>query len=309
MKRIRTIDLKYRGLDGAAASHLIRTDDGPMLIESGPMCTLPALRVELERLDVDPRSIKLVVLTHIHLDHAGAAGWFAQHGAEVMVHPFGARHLIDPSRLNASARRIYGDRLDDLFGELHACPESQVRLAEDGDIISFGGVDLTAIETPGHARHHHAWMVHLDGLRQCFTGDVAGMRIPESAFPTLPLAPPEFEPELWIQSIDRLAALDLDRLHLTHFGAVDAPSTHLARVRDRVLRETEFVIRLIEDQSLDEGSKLTAYRHWLEEDAVGENIPADRFRAFVDDSLLSMNLGGVARYRTRRAGQNGPPGS
>lgn len=272
-----------------------------MLIESGPMCTLPVLKAELARLDVDPTSIKLVVLTHIHLDHAGAAGWFAQHGAEVMVHPFGARHLIDPSRLNASARRIYGDDLDHLFGELHACPESQVRLIGDGETISCGGVDLTAIETPGHARHHHAWMLDLDGLQQCFTGDVAGMRIPGSDFPTLPLAPPEFEPELWVASIDRLAALDLDRLHLTHFGSVDHPSSHLARVRNRVLRETEFLVRLVEDQSLDETSRITAYRHWLQEDAVGQNIPQKRFQAFVDDRLLSMNLAGVVRYRTRRS--------
>ena len=309
MKRIRTIDLRYRGLEGAAASHLIRTDDGPMLVESGPMCTLPVLRESLERLDVDPTSIRLVVLTHIHLDHAGAAGWFAGHGAEIVVHPFGARHLIDPDRLNASARRIYGDDLDHLFGELQACPESQVRLVEDGETISFGGVDLVAIETPGHARHHHAWMLDLDGLRQCFTGDVAGMRIPGSAFPTLPLAPPEFEPELWIQSIDRLSALDFDRLHLTHFGSVDRPSTHLARVRNRVLRETELVVRLLEDQALDDPARLTAYRHWLQEDAEGEGVPADRFGAFVDSTLLAMNLSGVSRYLQRGPARERPRGA
>lgn len=299
MKRIRTIDLEYQGLDQAAASHLIRTDDGPMLIESGPMSTLPVLQRKLEAMEVDPESIELVVLTHIHLDHAGAAGWFARHGADVLVHPLGARHLIDPARLNASARRIYGKELDTLFGEMHACPEDRVHAIEDRKTISFGGIDLVAIDTPGHARHHHAWMLDLDGMRQCFTGDVAGMRIPGSDFVTLPLAPPELDPEAWLESIDRLDALDFDRLHLTHFGAVDDPARHLARARDRVRRECDLVARLVRDQSLDENSRMSLYRHWLEEEAEGVGIPEEHFRAFVNQGLLSMNLGGVRRYLER----------
>ena len=299
MKRIRTLDLRYHDLQGAAASHLIRTDDGPMLIETGPMSTLPVLQRELEALEVDPESIELVVLTHIHLDHAGAAGWFAERGADVLVHPLGARHLIDPSRLNASARRIYGDELDTLFGEMHPCPEDRVHAIEDRRTISFGGIDLVAIETPGHARHHHSWMLDLDGMRQCFTGDVAGMRIPGSDFVTLPLAPPEFEPEAWIRSIDRIDSLDFDRLHLTHFGSVDDPSRHLARARDRVRRETDLVIRLVRDDTLDENARISLYRRWLEEEADGEGIPGDRFRAFVNNGLLAMNLGGVRRHLQR----------
>lgn len=306
MKRIRTLDLGYHGLDGAAASHLIRTDDGPMLVEAGPMCTLPRLQAELEASEVDPESIRLVVLTHIHLDHAGAAGWFADRGADVVVHPFGTRHLIDPSRLNASARRIYGDELDHLFGELHACPEERVHPIEDGGTVSFGGVDLVAIETPGHARHHHAWMLDLDGLRQCFTGDVAGMRIPGSSFPTLPLAPPEFDPDAWIASIDRLAALDFDRLHLTHFGAVDRPADHLARVRDRVRRETDFVIRLLQDESLAPSARRSLYRSWLSEEVGAEAIPESQFRAFVNRNLLDMNLQGVGRHLELRGGSIPP---
>ncbi len=302
MKRIRTLDLGYHGLQGAAASHLIRTDDGPMLVEAGPMCTLPRLQTELEANEVDPESIRLVVLTHIHLDHAGAAGWFASRGADVLVHPFGVRHLIDPARLNASARRIYGEELDRLFGELHACPADRVHAVEDAGTISFGGVDLVAIETPGHARHHHAWMLDLDGLRQCFTGDVAGMRIPGSNFPTLPLAPPEFDPETWIASIERLAALDLDRLHLTHFGAVDHPKEHLGKIRDRVRRETDFVARLLQDPTLDQTGRRSTYRNWLIEAAGSEVIPDSRFRAFVDHNLLDMNLLGVGRHLERRGG-------
>lgn len=300
MKPIHTLDLLYHDLAGAAASHLVVTDDGPVLVEAGPMVTLPTLREQLLIHDVDPTSIVAVILTHIHLDHAGAAGWFADRGADVFVHPFGARHLVEPVKLNASARRIYGDELDTLFGELHACPADRVHEVADGETVSIGGIDFTAIETPGHARHHHAWMLDLDGLRQCFTGDVAGMRIPGSSFPTLPLAPPEFDRDAWVASIDRLDALDVDRLHLTHFGHVDDPSRHLARVRDRVIRESDFVARLLADEHLDLASRRTAYRHWLEEDAAGENIPEARFRAFVNNGLLDMNFGGVARWRGAR---------
>lgn len=299
MKPVHTLDLLYHGLDGAAASHLVGTDDGPVLVEAGPMVTLPTLREQLMIHDVEPESIIAVVLTHIHLDHAGAAGWFAERGAEIFVHPFGARHLADPSKLNASARRIYGDELDTLFGELHPCPADRVHEVADGETIGLGGIDFTAIETPGHARHHHAWMVDLDGLRQCFTGDVAGMRIPDSNFPTLPLAPPELDRDDWVASIDRLDALDLDRLHLTHFGHCDDPARHLARVRDRVIRECDFVTRLIRDEHLDDAARRTAYRHWLEEDAEGEDIPEERFRAFINNGLLDMNLGGVRRWMGR----------
>ncbi len=304
MNRIHTLDLRYQDLQGAAASHLIRTDDGPMLVETGPMSTLPALRSELEAAEVDPESIELVVLTHIHLDHAGAAGWFAERGADVLVHPAGARHLIDPSRLNASARRIYGEDLDRMFGEMHACPAERVHAIEDRRRISFGGIDLVAIETLGHASHHHAWMLDLNGMRQCFTGDVAGMRIPGTDFVTLPLAPPEFDPEQWIKSVDLLDALDFDRIHLTHFGAVDAPRRHLARARDRILRETDLVTRLLGDGSLDDDARILMYRHWLEEESDGQEIPETLFRTFVNRALLSMNLMGVRRHLKTRPGES-----
>jgi len=298
MSDYETIDLAYHGLDEADAVFLFRTDRGPVLVESGPAVTLETLRTGLRSHGVDPTDIHAILLTHIHLDHAGAAGWFADHGAEVHVHPFGARHLSDPSRLNASARRIYGDELDVIFGELLRCPTNKVHAVEDGDRLDFGDVAFTAIETPGHARHHHAWSTELDGERICFTGDVAAMRLPGTDFPLFPLAPPEFELEPWLASIARIAALDFDRLELTHFGRVDEPAAHLEIVRDRLVRETDFVRGLLEADDLDDDARMGAYRDWIGRE--GEHLDPEHLRTFANRNLLAMNLGGVRRHLQTR---------
>ena len=151
----------HLGIPGCTAAFLIETTEGPILVESGPASSLPYLRKGISDAGFNPEDIRHVLLTHIHLDHAGAAGWFAQNGAHIHVHPVGAPHLIDPSRLNASARRIYGDSLDSLLGEMEACPEQMVNAVHDSEDITIGEATFTAIETPGHAIHHHSWSVQL----------------------------------------------------------------------------------------------------------------------------------------------------
>lgn len=293
------IDLNFKGLKDAAAAFLIETDEGPVLIESGPLATLPTLQQGILDAGVDPEEIKKVFLTHIHLDHAGAAGWFASNGADIFVHPKGAPHLIDPSKLNASATRIYGDHLTALLGEMLPSPEDKVHAIHDGETVQNGVFEFTPIETPGHAGHHHVWATDIDGERVCFTGDVAGMRIPGSDAITLPLAPPELDPALWHQSIDQIEASDFDSLILTHSARVDLVNHHLDRVREQLDIELQLLQSLAEDESLNDEERKEAYLEALHNDALRHGASADLTTAHLTKDHAEMNLMGIQRLLRR----------
>ena len=176
MTIVHTIDLEYLGTRGAIASYVIEGPDGLVMVETGPGNTTAALERGLADLGFTPTDVKHVFVTHIHFDHAGASGWMARHGAHIYVHEFGRQHLIDPTRLVASARRIYGDRMEALWGELLPIPAERTTPLHDGDIVTVAGLKIRAIETPGHARHHHAFVVETDDAKIGFTGDAAANR-------------------------------------------------------------------------------------------------------------------------------------
>src|SRR5215211_9540495 len=155
--RVITLDLKFQGRPDAIASYLIRSGEAVVLIESGPGSTLPGLEAGLANEGLSPRDVTHLLLTHIHLDHAGAAGWLARQGAGVYVHPVGAPHMLNPEKLLASATRIYGDRMDSLWGEFLPVPESQLNVPKDGEEIAIGDLSFIPINTPGHAEHHYAY--------------------------------------------------------------------------------------------------------------------------------------------------------
>ena len=297
------IDLLFKGLPGAASAFLFETEEGPILVESGPLSTLETLQEGLKQHGVDPTSICHVFLTHIHLDHAGAAGWFASNGAMIHVHPKGARHLVDPSRLNASAHMIYGEKMAELLGEMHAAPEDRVNAVQDGESIQVGEYTFTAIETPGHASHHHCWATDLDGERICFTGDIAGMRLPCSDCVTLPLAPPELDPEAWHRSIDRIDDGDFDALILTHSGRVDKVDGHLLRLHEQLDIEVDLLRILVENESLDDDKRLEAYLLAIQEDAIKRSADTEIVTEHIGMGHAIMNLMGVQRLLGQRLGQ------
>jgi glyoxylase-like metal-dependent hydrolase (beta-lactamase superfamily II) len=292
---ITTLDLGFKNLPKTIASYLIAGPDGLMLVESGPASTLPNLRAQLAEYGYKSSDIKHVLVTHIHLDHAGAAGWLAQEGAQIYVHHVGAPHLVDPSRLLHSAGRIYGDQMEALWGETVAAPAEKVTAVHDGEIIDVAGLHFTALDTPGHAWHHHTY--RLGDI--AFTGDAAGIHIPGTQFVDLPAPPPEFKLGIWDKTIDRLLAENLTAIYPTHFGRVEEPSKQLENLRTIMHEATEFV-RLRMEAQLDRDSIVAAYVIWMQDRARATDLSEYAIQQFDAANPLYMSVDGIMRYWQRR---------
>ena len=213
------IDTRMHGFDGITGTFLLRGRERVALIESGPKSSVENVLAGLEREGVD--RLDWIVVTHIHLDHAGAAGTLARRfpDATIAVHPVGAPHLIDPSKLWASASRIYGEGMEALWGGIDPLPQERIKTIEDGDVIDLGGRTLTAHETPGHAGHHHAFIDDETGAM--FTGDALGVS-PQGIHAFRPATPPpEFNLEVALASIQKIRRTDPTALWLTHYGPVE----------------------------------------------------------------------------------------
>jgi len=233
---MKVIDLKFQGYSGAIACFVISTGDGLVLVETGPHSTLPYLEAGLHQLGYKLSQIRHVLLSHIHLDHAGAAWFLADQGAKVYVHTMGYKHLKSPERLMASAQRIYGDQMNALWGRMEAISDDQLVQVVDNQPIEIGAKVFKPWYTPGHAVHHIAWQYD-DML---FTGDVAGVKI--SGGPVMPpCPPPDIDIELWIKSLDLIRGLVLDSLQLTHFGAVKDIPSHLDQLQDQLISWSQWV--------------------------------------------------------------------
>ena len=214
------IDTKMHGFEGITGTFLLRGRDRVALVETGPKSVVDNVLAGLEREGIT--ELDWIVVTHIHLDHAGAAGTLAQRfpGATVAVHSVGAPHLVDPSKLWASATRIYGESMETLWGGIDPLPQDRIKIIEDGDIIDLGGRTLTALETPGHAGHHHAYLDDETGAM--FTGDALGVS-PQGIDAFRPATPPpEFNLEMALASIQKIRRADPTALWLTHFGPAEA---------------------------------------------------------------------------------------
>ncbi len=225
MSKLKIIGLHFQGRTQTIAAFLIETSEGPVLVETGPHSTLPQLEKGLAQNNYTSKDIKHVFLSHIHLDHAGAAWYFANLGAKIYVHPKGYKHLASPEKLMNSARMIYQDQMDRLWGEMHPIAENQLYAVEDQEVFTIGDTALQAHYTPGHAVHHIAWQWE----DQLFAGDVAGVRI--NTGPVVPpCPPPDIHIEDWLQSIQHIRQLGLQKIYLTHFGAVEHIDAHLKQL-------------------------------------------------------------------------------
>ncbi len=222
---IHTLDLGFLGSEHTIAAYLVKTTAGPILFETGPHSTFPNLERELAKHDVQVSDIKHVFVTHIHFDHAGAAWALAKHGAKVYVHPFGARHLQNPEKLYNSAKRIYQDMMDTLWGKMEIIAPELIHETQHEEVFEVGGMQIKALHTPGHAVHHIAWQIG-DAI---ITGDVAGVKI-NAGMIVPPCPPPDINIEDWLNSIAILRAAQPAAFYLTHFGKITNTEEHLDKL-------------------------------------------------------------------------------
>jgi glyoxylase-like metal-dependent hydrolase (beta-lactamase superfamily II) len=295
--RLHTLDLHFQDRPHTIASYLLPHADGAALIETGPGSTTAMLQARLAEHGLTPNDVTEVLVSHIHLDHAGGAGWLAsKHGATVYVHSIGAPHLADPSRLLSSAERIYGDDMDRLWGDTLAVPDDQIVALEDGDEIALGDRTALALDTPGHAAHHMAYVVE----DVCFTGDVGGVRLPGETYVEIPLVPPELRIDLWWESLSTLReAVDahaISHLAPTHFGLFDDVTAHLDRVEANLAAAEEWVEEEVPALADDPDALREATTDWMHRLAQAEGVDEDTWALYELADPSWMAALGLKRY-------------
>lgn len=288
---LHTIDLKFLGIPQAIGCYLFETENGIALIETGPFSTFPELSKQIQSLGFTINDIKKVLLTHIHLDHAGAAWKFAENGADIYVHPKGYKHLLDPSRLMESAKRIYADDMDRLWGKMKAIPQNQLYAIEDGGHVTIGGYTFIAHHTPGHAVHHIAWQKE-DIL---FTGDVAGVKIGEDGMVVPPCPPPDINIEDWQTSIDKIRKMPVNTLYLTHYGKVSKKAIHLSQLEEILLNWANWMRPKFEQGLLSEDI-IPVFKAFVEKQLIDFGIEEERLSQYEAANPTFMSVSGLLRY-------------
>lgn len=293
-----TIDLRHLGRPEYVASQVLVTIAGPVLVDVGPGSTLATLDAGLDAVGVGFEDLHAVLLSHIHFDHAGAIGLLVERNPAltVYVHRAGAPHLADPSRLVASATRIYGDRMDELWGPMLPVPEANLRPLDGGEHLIIGGRVFEVHATPGHASHHVIYYERASGT--AFVGDTAGIRIPALPF-TLPVTPPpDFDLDAWFESIELLRTLAPKQLMSTHYGFDEDPVGRLDALQAGLQAWSDHARELL-DADLDDAARADQFHErimqWLGERA--EPGPIQTFAEFAD---FRASYNGIARYWRKR---------
>jgi glyoxylase-like metal-dependent hydrolase (beta-lactamase superfamily II) len=293
MTDITPVDLRFMGADGVICAFVVPCGNSSCaVIETGPASTVEHLISGLAAAGFSCRQVAGIFVTHIHLDHSGAAGALARHaGCPVHVHPQGAPHLVDPARLLASASRIFGDRMEQQWGVTEPAPAAQVRSVNDGEVVRVGSLEMRALHTPGHAYHHLAWQVG-DAVA---TGDVAGIRLLNADHVLPPTPPPEIDFDAWHSSIERLRRLHPRQLMLTHFGTFSDCDAHLDQLAGRLYRWQRLTEEVLGSGGSEAGlvQRLsTLDRSEMEANRVSP-ATAERYHVICP---MADNAAGLARY-------------
>ena len=240
-------DLLHAGRERIIATAVLQSAGGVALVDPGPSSCLDTLRAALAEAGIGIGDVRTLLLTHIHLDHAGASGSLLRENPdiEVYVHERGAPHMIDPSRLLASAARLYGDEMDDLWGPFLPVPADRVRVLAGGERVAAADRELEVAYTPGHASHHVSFFDRSSGV--AFVGDVAGVRIGREPFVLPPTPPPDIDIDTWNDSIERVRGWRPATLLVTHFGVHEDPDAHLDAMRTHLAGAAEIARAVIEE--------------------------------------------------------------
>jgi len=294
---MRTIDVEYLGSMRYIACCLLE-GAGPVIIDPGPTVSLAALEAGLGKAGLTLDDLAGILLTHIHLDHAGATGTIIARNprARVYVHERGARHMVNPERLLSSAQRLYGDEMDTLWGEFRAVPEGNVRALAGGETLELAGRRIEVAYTPGHASHHVSYLDTTSGM--AFVGDTAGIRIANNPFVLPVTPPPDIDLEVWETSLRKIEAWRPERLYVTHFGAAEGVDEHLAQFRRRLHRWAESVRRGLASGDTDEQC-IAAFT----DDVIAQlqaDLPADIVPLYQQGGAPGMSWEGLARYWSKR---------
>jgi len=293
------VDLNFLATPQVIATAVLHHASGVALIDPGPSTTHQNLTQSLRGKGIAIRDVRQVLLTHIHLDHAGVTGTLVRENPaiEVLVHERGAPHMIDPSKLVASARRLYAADMDRLWGDFVPVPAERVRALKGGERITAAGRDLDVAYTPGHASHHVSFFDAAS--RVAFVGDTAGIRRTGRDYVMPPTPPPDIDLDAWRTSEDRILSWEPDTLFLTHFGPFHGARMHFQDMTARLDVWSAIVRRLLADRSLDEDARL----HAFVEEAVldlSRKLGEQEAERYGRAGRLDYSWQGLSRYWRKR---------
>jgi glyoxylase-like metal-dependent hydrolase (beta-lactamase superfamily II) len=293
-------DLNFLGVPRIIATAVVHGPGGAAVVDPGPSSTLPAFRAALAAAGIAVADLRAVLLTHIHLDHAGATGTLVREnpGLWVFVHEKGAPHLLNPEKLIASATRLWGDEMDRLWGEFRPVPQDALVVLKGGERITEGGRDFDVAYTPGHASHHVSYFSADTGI--AFVGDTAGIRLQPGGFIMPPTPPPDIDLEAWRDSLHRIAAWRADTVFVTHFGPHAPVGVHLTEMASHRELTANRVKASLARPGSDEDRE-----EWVAEELRRElrrRMSESEARAYEVAGRFDLNWLGLARYWRKREG-------
>lgn len=299
MNTIEVLDVNWAGRPRSIGAALLQSHGHRAVIDPGPESTLPALRRQLAAHGLSVADLDAILLTHIHLDHAGASGALVRENPRVMiyVHELGVKHMADPAKLLASAARLWPNDLHELFGETLPVPSQNLRVLRGGETLGLGGRKLDVVYTPGHASHHVSYFDDAEGV--AFVGDTAGIRIENAPYILPPTPPPDIDLNVWEESLAAILGRRPERLLLTHFGYADNPAAHIAEFRERLHRWSEWAADALRTEPTDaaaQNSFIANSRLEMEQILGAAEAEHHAFTARLDLSFL-----GLARYWRKKA--------